>query len=307
MVRSEVSTQKSGVKEGRSLPVSEEEGGVCLASYERGAERESRWSGPGESSRLVASIGETSVIAGKVEPDEEIGYRRACERLRLHRRAVIRRAENINVNLSLSEVLSLLDHADDDEVLAGTSEENRKRALWQFYSTGMLTHSHSDGEFPIYSQGIFLRLSFKVSKFPSRRESNGKRIVAKPTHQTFRKINRKISRNSQFELEFPDRKQCSKRRSKISSFNSTIHARVLRSLCSCSTPLRGNAAKFASLQMRGPRGPDENPGPTATKIYVTGWRGNARSDALAATPFPASFASSLIFQAGGLLAEDVAA
>lgn len=43
--------------------------------------------------------------------------------------------------------------ADEDELLAGTSEENRKRALWQFYSTGMLTHSHSDGEFPIYSQG----------------------------------------------------------------------------------------------------------------------------------------------------------
>lgn len=102
------------------------------------------------------TIGETSssVIAGKVEiTDEEIGRRRPCERLRPHRRAVIRRAENINVNLSLSEVLSLLDHADDDEVLAGTSEENRKRALWQFYSTGMLTHSHSDGEFPIYSQG----------------------------------------------------------------------------------------------------------------------------------------------------------
>lgn len=118
--------------------------------------------------RCQASIGETSVIAGKVEPDEEIGYRRACERLRLHRRAVIRRAENINVNLSLSEVLSLLDHADDDEVLAGTSEENRKRALWQFYSTGMLTHSHSDGEFPIYSQGESSpvsrgRLSFVVA------------------------------------------------------------------------------------------------------------------------------------------------
>ncbi|TGZ51819.1 Uncharacterized protein DBV15_08598 [Temnothorax longispinosus] len=47
--------------------------------------------------------------------------------------------------------------ADDDEVLAGTSEESRKRALWQFYSTGMLTHSHSDGEFPIYSQGECLR------------------------------------------------------------------------------------------------------------------------------------------------------
>lgn len=43
--------------------------------------------------------------------------------------------------------------ADEGELLAGTSEENRKRALWQFYSTGMLTHSHSDGEFPIYSQG----------------------------------------------------------------------------------------------------------------------------------------------------------
>lgn len=57
------------------------------------------------------------------------------------------------VTLSLSEVVSLLGLADDDEVLAGTSEENRKRALWQFYSTGMLTHSHSDGEFPIYSQG----------------------------------------------------------------------------------------------------------------------------------------------------------
>jgi len=56
-------------------------------------------------------------------------------------------------NLSLSEVVSLLGLADDDEVLAGTSEESRKRALWQFYSTGMLTHSHSDGEFPIYSQG----------------------------------------------------------------------------------------------------------------------------------------------------------
>lgn len=103
--------------------------------------------------RCQASIGETSVIAGKVEPDEEIGYR-AYERLRLPRRTV-RRAEDINVNLSLSEVLSLLDHADDDEVLAGTSEENRRRALWQFYSTGMLTHSHSDGEFPIYSQGEF--------------------------------------------------------------------------------------------------------------------------------------------------------
>lgn len=58
-----------------------------------------------------------------------------------------------DVNLSLSEVVSLLGLADDDQVLAGTSEENRKRALWQFYSTGMLTHSHSDGEFPIYSQG----------------------------------------------------------------------------------------------------------------------------------------------------------
>lgn len=57
------------------------------------------------------------------------------------------------VTLSLSEVVSLLGLADDDEVLAGTSEESRKRALWQFYSTGMLTHSHSDGEFPIYSQG----------------------------------------------------------------------------------------------------------------------------------------------------------
>ncbi|EZA50114.1 hypothetical protein X777_11557 [Ooceraea biroi] len=56
-------------------------------------------------------------------------------------------------NLSFSEVVSLLGLADDDEVLAGTSEESRKRALWQFYSTGMLTHSHSDGEFPIYSQG----------------------------------------------------------------------------------------------------------------------------------------------------------
>ncbi|EGI61933.1 hypothetical protein G5I_09836 [Acromyrmex echinatior] len=56
------------------------------------------------------------------------------------------------INLSLSEVVSLLGLADDDEVLAGTSEESRKRALWQFYSTGMLTHSHSDGEFPIYSQ-----------------------------------------------------------------------------------------------------------------------------------------------------------
>lgn len=57
------------------------------------------------------------------------------------------------VNLSLSEVVSLLGLADDDEVLAGTSQESRKHALWQFYSTGMLTHSHSDGEFPIYSQG----------------------------------------------------------------------------------------------------------------------------------------------------------
>ncbi|KYN32513.1 hypothetical protein ALC56_13371 [Trachymyrmex septentrionalis] len=57
-----------------------------------------------------------------------------------------------SINLSLSEVVSLLGLADDDEVLAGTSEESRKRALWQFYSTGMLTHSHSDGEFPIYSQ-----------------------------------------------------------------------------------------------------------------------------------------------------------
>lgn len=109
--------------------------------------------------RCQASIGETSVISGKVEADEEVGCR-AYERLRLPRRTV-RRAEDINVNLSLSEVLSLLDHADDDEVLAGTSEENRKRALWQFYPTGMLTHSHSDGEFPIYSQGESLnRLSF---------------------------------------------------------------------------------------------------------------------------------------------------
>lgn len=89
------------------------------------------------------------MIAGKVE--DEIGCR-AYERYGFPRRAA-RRADEINVNLSLSEVLSLLDHADDDEVLAGTSEESRKRALWQFYSTGMLTHSHSDGEFPIYSQG----------------------------------------------------------------------------------------------------------------------------------------------------------
>lgn len=93
------------------------------------------------------------MIAGKVEAGDEIGCR-AYERYGFPRRAA-RRADEINVNLSLSEVLSLLDHADDDEVLAGTSEESRRRALWQFYSTGMLTHSHSDGEFPIYSQGEF--------------------------------------------------------------------------------------------------------------------------------------------------------
>lgn len=95
------------------------------------------------------------MIAGKVEAGDEIGCR-AYERYGFARRAA-RRADEIN--LSLSEVLSLLDHADDDEVLAGTSEESRKRALWQFYSTGMLTHSHSDGEFPIYSQGEFPRKS----------------------------------------------------------------------------------------------------------------------------------------------------
>lgn len=98
-------------------------------------------------------VGEASVIAGKVEAGDETGCR-AYERYGFPRRAA-RRADEINVNLSLSEVLSLLDHADDDEVLAGTSEESRRRALWQFYSTGMLTHSHSDGEFPIYSQGEF--------------------------------------------------------------------------------------------------------------------------------------------------------
>lgn len=103
--------------------------------------------------RCRGSIGEASVIAGKVEAGDEIGCR-AYERYGFPRRAA-RRADEINVNLSLSEVLSLLDHADDDEVLAGTSEESRRRALWQFYSTGMLTHSHSDGEFPIYSQGEF--------------------------------------------------------------------------------------------------------------------------------------------------------
>lgn len=65
-------------------------------------------------------------------------------------------------NLSLSEVVSLLGLADDDEVLAGTSEESRKHALWQFYSTGMLTHSHSDGEFPIYSQGEEVRKGERV-------------------------------------------------------------------------------------------------------------------------------------------------
>lgn len=135
--------------------------------------------------RCRGSIGEASVIAGKVE--DEIGCR-AYERYGFPRRAA-RRADEINVNLSLSEVLSLLDHADDDEVLAGTSEESRKRALWQFYSTGMLTHSHSDGEFPIYSQGesqsrgtwmlscfigvlwiVFLWFSFRRVEFNLKRE-----------------------------------------------------------------------------------------------------------------------------------------
>ncbi|KAI4503830.1 hypothetical protein M0802_001233 [Mischocyttarus mexicanus] len=59
--------------------------------------------------------------------------------------------ERASLQINGDIVVSLLGLADDDEVLAGTSEENKKRALWQFYSTGMLTHSHSDGEFPIYS------------------------------------------------------------------------------------------------------------------------------------------------------------
>ncbi|EFN77802.1 hypothetical protein EAI_13302 [Harpegnathos saltator] len=68
---------------------------------------------------------------------------------------------------SNGDTVSLLGLADDDEVLAGTSEENRKRALWQFYSTGMLTHSHSDGEFPIYSQAIRFGGRVSINAVPS--------------------------------------------------------------------------------------------------------------------------------------------
>lgn len=67
------------------------------------------------------------------------------------------------VGVSFQEVASLLNRGGRDEtnttttttVLAGTSGDDRKsqRPLWRFYSARMLTHSHSDGEFPIYSQG----------------------------------------------------------------------------------------------------------------------------------------------------------
>lgn len=62
------------------------------------------------------------------------------------------------VVVSFQEVASLLNRGKDDNnptVLAGTSDDNRKsqRPLWRFYSARMLTHSHSDGEFPIYTQG----------------------------------------------------------------------------------------------------------------------------------------------------------
>ncbi|KAH0560718.1 hypothetical protein KQX54_007526 [Cotesia glomerata] len=59
------------------------------------------------------------------------------------------------VGVSLQDVASLLSLTKDDSILASTSREDRKpqRPLWRFYSTRMLTHSHSDGEFPIYSQG----------------------------------------------------------------------------------------------------------------------------------------------------------
>ncbi|KAG7202097.1 hypothetical protein KM043_004767 [Ampulex compressa] len=77
-----------------------------------------------------------------------------------------------DAKLSLSEVVSLLGLAEEDEVLAGGSEENRKRALWQFYSTGMLTHSHSDGEFPIYSQGLQKRRNPCHSRLPKGREES---------------------------------------------------------------------------------------------------------------------------------------
>ncbi|KAK0078845.1 hypothetical protein PV325_002036, partial [Microctonus aethiopoides] len=58
------------------------------------------------------------------------------------------------VGVSLEDVASLLNLTKDESILAGTSTEDRKppRPLWRFYSARMLTHSHSDGEFPIYSQ-----------------------------------------------------------------------------------------------------------------------------------------------------------
>ncbi|XP_044015485.1 phosphatase and actin regulator 4B isoform X9 [Aphidius gifuensis] len=61
------------------------------------------------------------------------------------------------VVVSFQEVASLLNRGKDDNnatVLAGTSDDNRKsqRPLWRFYSARMLTHSHSDGEFPLYTQ-----------------------------------------------------------------------------------------------------------------------------------------------------------
>lgn len=54
-----------------------------------------------------------------------------------------------------SEVARVLRFDDLEKVARGKTrtDEAQRKAVWQCYSTRMLTHSHSDGEFPIYSQG----------------------------------------------------------------------------------------------------------------------------------------------------------
>ena len=77
--------------------------------------------------------------------------------------------------LSCQEVASLLSLAKDE---AGNSTRNRKRPSWRFYSARMLTHSHSDGEFPLYSQGK--KAYRKETNLPKKKNNNEIKI-----HQFF--------------------------------------------------------------------------------------------------------------------------